>query len=134
MTRKRSLLSIGYAQLDEHDYEVFDQLVEGYAAAADWTKVKSLGEMALFVNPADPDLHAALGQAYLALGQIDDAVYEYQSALLTDPPLARPAIAHLGLARAYLARKHKAAARAAIAEALRVEPGSAEALALKKKL
>ena len=45
-----------------------------------------------------------------------------------------PAIAHLGLARAYLARKRKAAARAAIAEALRVEPGSAEALALKKKL
>ena len=59
---------------------------------------------------------------------------EFESALAIDPPLRRPAVAHLGAARAYLAMKDPVRARKAVAEALRLEPQNQQALALKKKI
>ena len=59
---------------------------------------------------------------------------EWESALACAPPLRRPAVAHLGLARARLAKKDVKGAAQAVAEALKLEPENAEALALKKKV
>lgn len=123
-----------YAYLEQMEYGPVKKLVDKYAARRIWAKVREFGEMALLINPYDPDVHLALGEAYLALGRHDDAAWEFESALLCDPPLRRPAVAHLGLARASLAKKDRARARKALAEALRLEPTNADALELKKQL
>ena len=116
------------------EYGPVKKLVDKYSSRQTWAKVKEFGEMALLINPYDADLHVAVGEAYLGLGKNDDAVWELESALAANPGLRRPAVAHVGLARAHLAKKDDKKARKAVAEALKLEPQNAQALALKKKL
>jgi DnaJ family protein C protein 7 len=108
--------------------------VQKHAARKNWAKVKEFGEMALHVNPWDSELHLSLGEAYLQLKQLDAAAYEFESALVSQPPLPRPAVAQIALARAQVARKDLKAAKKAIDAALKLEPKNAEALDLKKKV
>ena len=109
------------------------ELTEKYGERKNWAKVKEFGEMAVFIDPSDAELHVDLGTAYVELKQFDDAVYEFQSSLMADPPMRRPALAQIGLARAFLGKKDLASAKAALAEALKTEPQNADALALKKQ-
>jgi cytochrome c-type biogenesis protein CcmH/NrfG len=90
--------------------------------------------MALFINPFDAELHLELGDAYAATNAGDGAHFEYESALKADPPLRRPALAHLGVARVDFARKDTAGARRAIDFALKLEPENAEALSLSRRV
>lgn len=123
-----------YVYLEQMEYGPVKQLVDKHRAAKNWAKVREFGEIAVLINPYDPDLHVALGDAYVELRQHDPAIYEYDSALVCDPPLRRPAVAYIGLARAYLAKKDMKQARKALDAALKLEPQNAEALALKKKI
>lgn len=123
-----------YVQIEQMEYPPVKKLVETYAARRTWAKVRDFGEMALFINPFDAELHLALGQANEGLASPTDAVFEYESALASQPPLRRPAIAHLGLARVYAAKKELAQARRALAQALKLEPENTEAVALQKRL
>ena len=61
-------------------------------------------------------------------------MFAYDTALLIQPPLRRPALAHLGRARGYQVMKDLEKAKAALAEALKTEPENAEALKLKAEL
>ncbi|MBK9034779.1 MAG: tetratricopeptide repeat protein [Myxococcales bacterium] len=121
-----------YVMLEQMQLAPLRELVDAYATRGAWPKVKTYGEMALAIYPADPDLLLSLGKAYLALGDGAAALSSYDSALVIDPPIRRPALAHLGRTRAYLALGDKAKARAALALAARTEPAHAEVIELKK--
>jgi tetratricopeptide (TPR) repeat protein len=123
-----------YVMLEQMEYAPLKKLVDRYTVRKNPAKVRQFGEMALNINPFDADLHLKLADAYAATGGPDGAIYEYDSALRSDPPLRRPAIAQLGLARAYAAKKDLALARRALDAALKLEPDNAEARELAKKL
>jgi tetratricopeptide (TPR) repeat protein len=123
-----------YAYLEQMEYGPVKKLTDKHFARNDFAKAREFGEMALYINPFDADLHVTLGETYLALSKPQDAAYEFESALAVDPPLRRPAVAHLGVARAALALKDHARAKKALAEALKLEPQNQQAIALKKKL
>ena len=123
-----------YVTIEQMEYAPVKKLVDKYAAKQNWAKVREYGEMALFINPYDAELHLTLGDAYAALAVPADAVFEYESALAADPPLRRPAVVQIAMARVQLTRRDNPAAKKAIVEALRLEPDNAEALELAKKV
>jgi tetratricopeptide (TPR) repeat protein len=123
-----------YVMIEQMEYPPLKKLIDKHAARQSWAKVRHLGEMALHINTFDADLHLALGHAYRETGAPDASIYELDSALLAEPPLRRPAVAHLGLARAYLLKKDPALARRALEAALKLEPENAEAKELARKI
>lgn len=123
-----------YVMLEQMQLAPLRELVTELAQRKQWSKVKIYGEMALYIFPADPEVLMTLGKAYLQLGDGSRALYSYDSALLVEPPLRRPALAHIGRARAYLATGDKAKAKAALAIAARTEPAHAEVVELKALL
>lgn len=123
-----------YALLEQMEYAPHAALVARHTERKAWDRVRTYGEIAVMINPWDVAVHLALGRAHLELGAPNEAIYEYESALLSEPPAPRPALAHLGLAQAWLAKQDRRRARQAVDEALRAEPGNAEATALKKLL
>jgi tetratricopeptide (TPR) repeat protein len=122
----------GYVMLEQMEVAPLRELIAALVAAGSWAKVRTYGEMALFQFPADAELLTTLGKAYLETGAPERALYSFDSALLVDPPMRRPALAHLGRTRAYLAKGDKAKARAALAAAAKTEPAHAEVVELKK--
>ncbi len=120
-----------YVMLEQMQVAPLKELATEYAKLGSWAKVRTYGEMALYIFPADPEMLLLLGKAYLETGDGKQALYSYDSALLVNPPLRRPAIAHIGRARAFLALGDKAKAKAALALASKTEPGHAEVVELK---
>lgn len=123
-----------YAYIEQMELAPLKELVLGYEQAKSWAKVRTYGELALYINTQDPEILSALGRAYLELGQGDRALYTYDTMLVINPAPRRPALVHLGRAKAYLAMGKRADARAALALAMKTEPENAEVLELKAKL
>jgi tetratricopeptide (TPR) repeat protein len=123
-----------YVMIEQMQLGPVSEVVEGYAALKKWDKVRTYGELAIEISLASADLFVTLGQAYLETGSPDRALYSFDSALLVRPELRRPALAHLGRARALLATGDRKGAQKAVDQALRTEPDSAEAGALRKQL
>jgi predicted Zn-dependent protease len=123
-----------FAFIEQMDLAPLKKLVVEYGKLASWAKVRTYGEMATYINPADPDILSGLARAYLELRQPDRALYTYDTMLLTNPPPRRPALVHLGRTKALIALNKKVDAKAALALAMKTEPENAEALALKGKL
>jgi cellulose synthase operon protein C len=123
-----------YVYIEQMEYAPLKKLIGLQQSRKNWAKVREFGEMALYINPYDVDLHADLGNAYIALGKGDDAVFEFESALASDPPMRRPAVGHIGVAWAYVVKKDVKKAKAAVDKALKLEPKNAEALAMKTEL
>ncbi len=123
-----------YAMLEQMQVGPLKELVDEYSKRQDWAKVRTYGEMALDIFPSDADLLMTLGKAYLGTGLPDRALYSYDSALVVDPPLRRPALAQLGRTRALLAKGDMKAAKAALALAAKTEPAHLEVLELQKLL
>ncbi|MFO0554284.1 MAG: tetratricopeptide repeat protein [Polyangiaceae bacterium] len=109
-------------------------LVDRYAEMGDWAKVKELGEWAITVAPVDAIVHYQLASAYAHIGNVDPAIFEFESSLLGTPALARPARAYRALAAAYAGKKDKARAVAAINKAKELEPTDQETLSLEAKI
>lgn len=120
--------------IEQMDLAPLKELVSEYGKLGKWAKVRTYGEMALYISPADAEVLLSLGRAYLELGQPDRALFTFDSALLVRPEIRRPALAHLGRARALAAQGKTRDAKAALASAMRTEPENAEALELKAKL
>ena len=97
-----------------------------------WPKVRTYGELAIYIAPHDPEVLNHLGRAQVETGAGDKGLFSYDTMLLTNP--RRPGLVHLGRARALLAMGKKAEAKTALTEALKKEPDNAEALELKKQL
>ncbi|MBZ0237022.1 MAG: tetratricopeptide repeat protein [Deltaproteobacteria bacterium] len=123
-----------YVMLEQMQVAPLKELATGYGKLGKWHKVRTYGEMALYIFPADTELLLLLGKAYLETGDAKQALFSYDSALLVNPPLRRPAIAHIGRTRAYLAMNDKAKARAALALAAKTEPAHAEVVELKPRV
>jgi tetratricopeptide (TPR) repeat protein len=123
-----------YVMLEQMQVAPLKELATEYAKLGKWAKVRTYGEMALFIFPADTELLLLLGKAYLETGDPKQALFSYDSALLVNPPIRRPAIAHIGRTRAYLAMGDKAKAKAALAMAAKTEPAHAEVVELKSQV
>ena len=123
-----------FVMIEQMQYSPVKKLVTEYAAIKRWDKVTSYGRLAVEINPFDVDLLTMLGRANLEVGKPKDSLFHFDSALVVEPPLGRPAIAHIGRAKALKALGKKAAAKTALEKALTLEPENAEALELKTKL
>lgn len=123
-----------YVMLEQMQVAPLKELASEYAKLGKWAKVRTYGEMALYIFPADTELLMLLGKAYLEVGDAKQALFSYDSALLVNPPIRRPAIAHIGRTRAFLAMGDKAKAKAALALAAKTEPAHAEVVELKTLL
>ncbi len=121
-----------YVMLEQMQVGPLKELVDEYGRRQQWAKVRTYGELALEIFPSDPDLLMTLGKAYLGTGEPDRALYSYDSALLIEPPLRRPALAHLGRTRALIAKGDKKGAKAALAMAAKTEPAHLEVIELQK--
>jgi tetratricopeptide (TPR) repeat protein len=123
-----------FVTLEQMQFGPAKQLVEEYSGLKKWDKVRTFGEQAIEINPADTEVLLALGQAYLETGNPDRALFSFDSALLVKPEMRRPGLAHLGRARALKAKNDRKSALKAIDQALRLERDNADAAALKKEL
>jgi cellulose synthase operon protein C len=123
-----------YVMIEQMQLAPLEKLIDGYSRKSNWAKVRTYGELAVLINPFSPELHIKLGTAYLETAAYDKAIFELDSALMTDPKPRRPALAHIALARAYQAKNDKAKAIASVKKALEFEAANAEALALRKAL
>ena len=90
-----------------------------------------MGESALFVDVQNAAVHTGYAQALAATGDHETAAFELESALLCESKPPEKAAAHVLLAREKLALGDAAGARAHRDEALKLDPGNADARGLK---
>ena len=122
-----------FVMIEQMQYSPVKRLITEYNKLGRWQKVVDYGRLALDINPFDVDLLLVIAKANLEVGDAASALYHYESALVVEPPLRRPAVAHIGRAKALAATGKKSAAKVAIKKALALEPENAEALELKQK-
>jgi hypothetical protein len=90
-----------------------------------------VGESALFVDVQSGDVHTGYARALAATGDHETAAFELESALLCAGKPAEKATEHALLAREKLALGDAAGAKADRDEAVKLDPGNAEAKGLK---
>src|SRR5262249_23037079 len=100
-----------YVMIEQMEYAPLKKLVDKLAAKKAWAKARDEGESASFTTPSAAALPLARGAAQAALGAAAGADCEYEGAPPAAPPLRRPAVVQIGLARAQLMRKDTAAAK-----------------------
>ena len=102
-------------RLDPQTDRVAKEVVLGDARAGKSTRVTELAPIAIFIDPASPDLHAALGRALTATGKTAAGAAALERALLFGPQ--SPSLLHLELATLYdkLGDRNRAAAHRAAA-------------------
>lgn len=110
------------------------RLVEGYAELGRWDKVQVYGQMAIELTLADADLFMTVARAHAEAGDAKEALYTFDSALLVQPTMRRPALAHIGRAKALTALGDRRGARKAVRQALALEPENKDALILERDL
>jgi tetratricopeptide (TPR) repeat protein len=119
------------ARLDQHDRVHYRELLARLVAAKSWDEAKRTGEAALYVDVESAAIHTDYARALSATGEHEAAAYELESALLCEAKPLEKAVAHALLAQERLSLGDVAAARAHRDEALKLDPQSAEARALK---
>ncbi|MFO0671706.1 MAG: hypothetical protein U0235_19095 [Polyangiaceae bacterium] len=58
------------------------------AEAKAWDEIERVAESAILADVEGAATHLAIGRAHAAKGNAKDALFEYESALLTEPPAA----------------------------------------------
>ena len=102
-------------RLDPQTDRVAKEVVLGEARAGKSARVTELAPIAIFIDPASADLHAALGRALTATGKTAAGAAALERALLFGPQ--SPSLLHLELATLYdkLGDRNRAAAHRAAA-------------------
>ena len=108
------------AKLDQHDRAAYRMLLAVLARDHDVAGILQVGEAAIYVDPASPDIHLHLANGYAQADRLKQALAEYDQALVLGPK--RPGRVHFGRALV-LARlgRHKEG-QAALAAAFAAEP------------
>lgn len=99
------------ADIDEHGREVHGELLSALVARGAYEEAVREGDRALFVDPGNPAIHLALGDALLHRRDARRALFEFESAAIADATAAGRA--QLGRARALVALGRRADAEAA---------------------
>jgi tetratricopeptide (TPR) repeat protein len=123
-----------YVFLEQMEAAPLKKLVTEYTKSSSWPKVKTFGEMAVYITPQDPDILQSLARAYLELGDPSQSLFTLDTMLLLQPEPRRPALVHIARAKAFVALKKKTEAKAALALALKTEPTNYEALQLQQQI
>ncbi len=123
-----------YAFLEQMELAPLKELISEYTKLANWPKVKTYAEMALYIAPHDPEVLGALARSAIEAGDPATALFTYDTMLIMKPSPRRPALVHIGRTRAFLLQGKKAEARAALALAQKTEPENAEVLQLKSQV
>jgi tetratricopeptide (TPR) repeat protein len=123
-----------YAFLEQMELAPLKELISEYSKLANWPKVKTYAEMALYIAPHDPEVLGAVARSAVEARDPATALVTYDTMLLMKPSPRRPALVHIGRARALLQQGKKADARAALALAQKTEPENAEVLELKNQV
>ncbi|MCB9657388.1 MAG: tetratricopeptide repeat protein [Sandaracinaceae bacterium] len=120
--RRRALARL--VDLEEHDRELHAQALDLAIDERRFEDAVRFGERSLMVDPARVEAHLALAGALGERAQHEGALYEYDTALLLSP--AAPAHVQLARARHLMALGRRADAQAAVDEAMRLDPTTAE--------
>jgi tetratricopeptide (TPR) repeat protein len=118
------------AKLDQHDRRAWRLLLDRLVADKKWDEARRVGEGAIYVDVQSAAVHAGYAQALAAGGDHEKAAFELESALLCEAKPPEKAQVHALLARERLALGDAAGARAHRDEALRLDPGNADARGL----
>lgn len=118
-------------KLDETNFTALRLLADHWEKTGDTKRALEVLELAFYISPFDPALHARAGEIYLKGGEAAKATDEFRVALKLEPP--NVAEAQYNLARALSAAGRTAEARRAVLIALEEAPSfnSAQELLLK---
>lgn len=119
------------AMLDQHDRKAWPLLLSRLVDAKQWSEARRVGEAALYVDVENADVHVGYARALSATGSHEEASFELESALLCDAKPADKAEQHALLAAERRTLGDLAGARAHRDQALQLDPGNADAKALK---
>jgi tetratricopeptide (TPR) repeat protein len=119
------------AMIEQHDRGVWRALLQKLVDGKMWDEARKVGESALFVDVESPIMHTNYARALAAGGLHDKALFELESALVCEPKPKDAAAAHALMARELVALHRPAEARTHLAEALKLDPQSPDAAALK---
>jgi predicted Zn-dependent protease len=89
------------AMLDQHDRKVWGLYLQHLVAKGRWDDAVKIGEGALFVDVANPQIHRLYAKALAHTGRFISAIYELNSALISRPRPKDQAAIYDDLARAY---------------------------------
>lgn len=73
------------AQLDQHDRRVWMRLLKLLVERGHWEEARKVGEGAIFVDVANPEVHRLYARALARTGHQISAIYELNSAILCRP-------------------------------------------------
>ncbi|MBZ5495294.1 MAG: tetratricopeptide repeat protein [Acidobacteriia bacterium] len=123
---------VGWARYDENSTLALSRAAEIYRKRKDWTNAAKVLELSVYVDPYDPKVHAALGEAALEAENWPAAIAASQVLIGLNPP--DPAAAHYNLARAFFGAGKKAEAKRETLRALEIAPTFEKAQQLLLKL
>ena len=109
-------------QLEQHDKKIWRLLLEKLVAQKAWSEAVRIGESAVFVDVTGGPTHILYARALAAQNAHEKAVYELESALLTQMKPPEQATAHALLAQSLVALKKPAEATKHRDEALKLDP------------
>jgi tetratricopeptide (TPR) repeat protein len=119
------------APLDQHDRRAWRLLLDRLVAGKLWDEARRTGEAAIYVDVESFGVHYDYAQALAATARHEEAAFEAESALLCEAKPEEKAAAHVLLAKERMLVGDAAGARAHRDEALKLDPGSADAKTLK---
>jgi predicted Zn-dependent protease len=87
--------------LEQHDRAAWTRLLEGLVARGRWEEAVKVGEGAIYVDLANPEVHRLYARALANTGRHVSAIYEYNSAIVAGAPPAMQAEIYRELAKGY---------------------------------
>jgi cellulose synthase operon protein C len=118
-------------QLEQHDKKTWRMLLEKLVAQKAWDEARRVGDSAVFVDVTGGPTHVLYARALAAQNAHEKAAFELETALLTNMKEKEKASVHALLAQSLVALKRNADATKHRDEALKLDPESPEAKAVK---